>query len=334
MVDYYDIHGLVTLKSNVSLTVPDYFLTDAVDDPDIIVSQEPLDFDVPRSAKKQRADYAVWEQNGSLVIDYEVFDIKLSIGDLAQQVKIRFTENFADRRMKHVKTIARLAIQMKLIDAGYTFLHAGCVSFGDRAVLIPAMGSTGKTYTTLSLVDGDDRKMMSDDLAIIGRDGDIFAYPGNIGTGPYVLENEDVPEFDISPTLSAKLAKYPLISLIFGMFPGLYKSKSIEPPKSVIRDQATASNLFMITGGAENQAVEVSVEEAIRRSLIQHFDTHNIFANYGLNYYSYFFDYDLSERIGKMRTILRDGLSDIQAYELRSNELDTYPDLVRDTVSE
>jgi hypothetical protein len=86
---------------------------------------------------------------------------------------------------------------------------------------------------------------MADDLIIIGRDGSVFAYPGNIGTGPYVLENEDVPEFDIEPTISAELVKYPLISLIFGMFPGLYKSKSIKPPKSVIRHQATARSQGM-----------------------------------------------------------------------------------------
>jgi hypothetical protein len=334
MTDHYAIHDLVTLRSNVDLPVPDYFATDAVDDPNIIVSQEPLTgVDVPRNQKKQRADYAVWRHDGALVIDYEVFDIKLLIGNLDGTAEIRFTERFADRRMKHVKTLARLAVQLKLLEQGYTFVHAGCVAFDDRAVLVPAMGSTGKTYTTLSLVDGEQQLLMADDLAIVGEAGDVYAYPGAIGTGPYVLENEAVPEFSVRPTLSSRLAEIPLVSLIFGMYPRLYKSKSIEPPPAVIRDHAHASALFMITGGTADDAAPIPIDEAVRRSLLQHFDTHNLFANFGLNYYSYFFDYDLAARIGEMREVLTKGLSAADCYELRANDLDRYPELVRQTLA-
>ena len=96
------------------------------------------------------------------------------------------------------------------------------------------MGSTGKTFTTLSLVDGQERLFMSDDLSIIHTDGTVYSYPGKIGTGPYVLENVSVPELSVKPVFSSKLARIPLVSLIFGKFPWLYKSKNLEMPSHLI----------------------------------------------------------------------------------------------------
>lgn len=327
MVDSYSIHDLVTLRTNVDLPVPSYFET-SVSEPDIEILQADIDADVPRSQKKKRKDYAVWRTEAGLVIDYEVLDLKLIIENLNGKTRVLFTERYGDQSMNHVNTLAKILIQLKLLERDYTFVHAGCVTFGDQAVLIPALGSTGKTYTTLSLVDGKECLFMSDDLAIVGRDGDVYSYPGSVGTGPYILENENVPEFNVKPALSAKLANIPLISLIFGKFPWIYKSKDLTPPARIVADGAKIGGVFLITGGDEDTITPLSSNQAIRMSLVQHLDTHGLFENYALNYYSYVFDYDLSARIETMRDILMDAFDDVDCYEMRSNSLDVYPKLI------
>lgn len=327
MVDY-DIHGLVTVRSNVSLPIPDYFNKD-ITEPDIEFREEDLDLDVPRSEKKKRKDYSVWQDGDTFVVDYEILNLKVALDDLQGATVVRFTPRFGERSKNHINSLSKLLIQLKLVEQGYSFIHAGSFTVGDEAILIPAMGSTGKTYTSLSLVNGDDRLFMGDDLAIVGEDGSVFSYPGKIGTGPYVLQNDDVPELNFEPTLSARLAKIPLISVIFGQYPWLYKSKNTELPSRLIADEAEVGAVYLITGGTSDKAVPISSSEAVSRGLIQHFDTHGMFQNFILNYCAFFQDYDLTEVVERMREILESGLSDTPCYELRSNELNKYPELVR-----
>ena len=329
MTNYYSIHGLVSVQSDIDLSIPTQFSTDAVADPDITVTVEPLPVDVPRHAKKQRDGYAVWKHDDALVIDYEVLNLKLLVGGLDGSVRISCTEQFAKRRMNHVGVLVKLALQLKLIDQGYCFIHAGCIATEDSAIVIPALGSTGKTYTTLSLVDGNTRFYLSDDLALIGRDGSVYSYPTSANTGPYVLENEAVPEFESHARISDRLAEIPVVSLLYELFPWLYPSNRIEPPQRVIKDTASLGAVCLITNGTQNEAAPISSDEATRRTLIQHFDTHGLFQNFALNYYSYLFDYDLTARTTEMRSILSAAFTEAQCYELRSNDLHQYPELIK-----
>lgn len=332
MADCYSIHGLVSVRSELDFGIPEYFRTDQIDDPDITVTVESLSFDVPRHEKKQRDGYAVWKHEDALVIDYEVLNLKLLVGGLGDSIRIACTERFAERRMNHVGVLAKLALQLKLIEQDHCFVHAGCIAVDDSAVVIPALGSTGKTYTTLSLVDGIDRFLLSDDLAIIGKNGSVYSYPSSANTGPYVLENEDVPEFETNPRISSRLADVPVASLLYELFPWLYPSKRIDPPTEVIQDTATLGAVCLITHGTDDDAAPIPASEAISRTLVQHFDTHGLFQNFALNYYSYLFDYDLTARMEQMRSILSSAFSEADCYELRSNDLETYPELIKGSV--
>ena len=158
--------------------------------------------------------------------------------------------------------------------------------------------------------------------------------PGKIGTGPYVLKNDAVPELSVNPIFSSKLARIPLISLIFGKFPWLYKSKNLEMPPHLISRNSTCSYLFLIVGGSENKAVSIPNSRAISQAMNQHLDTHNLFGSFILNYYAYFFAYDLSQKIETMREILITGLSSTKCFEIRSNDLYSYPRIVLDTIND
>jgi len=331
---FYSIHDIIRIRTNVEIPVPDYFKVKDEYEPDIEIIQEDLNFDVPKKKKKKRKDYSVWKEDSALLIDYEtpVLSTKLMIEDLQTKPKIRFTRTYLKHFKKHVFTLINLILQLKLIQKGYTLVHSSCVSFEDYCALIPALGSTGKTFTVLSLLDGKKFKFMSDDLTILSREGEAFSYPGKIGTGPYVLKNESIPFLSVNPKISSKLAKFSIISIIFGKFPWLYKSKNLEMPKELITDKAKVKYLFLITSGEENKATKIDKEEAISKVLIEHIDTHNLFGNYALNYYSFLCNFDLCTQLEEMRNILRRGLKGVECYELRSNNLYKYPEMIKEVL--
>jgi dolichol-phosphate mannosyltransferase len=60
---------------------------------------------------------------------------------------------------------------------GYALVHAACFADGDRAYMLTARTDTGKTTTTLKLLDHYPYSFLSDDLTIVCPDGRVLAYP-------------------------------------------------------------------------------------------------------------------------------------------------------------
>jgi hypothetical protein len=60
---------------------------------------------------------------------------------------------------------------------GYALVHAACFADGDSAFMVTARTDTGKTTTTLKLLDHYPYSFLSDDLTIVCADGRVLAYP-------------------------------------------------------------------------------------------------------------------------------------------------------------
>jgi hypothetical protein len=60
---------------------------------------------------------------------------------------------------------------------GYALVHAACFADGDHAFMVTARTDTGKTTTTLKLLDHYPYSFLSDDLTIVCPDGRVLAYP-------------------------------------------------------------------------------------------------------------------------------------------------------------
>ncbi len=60
---------------------------------------------------------------------------------------------------------------------GYALVHAACFADGDSAFMVTARTDTGKTTTTLKLLDHFPYSFLSDDLTIVCPDGRVLAYP-------------------------------------------------------------------------------------------------------------------------------------------------------------
>jgi putative flippase GtrA len=60
---------------------------------------------------------------------------------------------------------------------GYALVHAACFADGDQGFMVTARTDTGKTTTTLKLLDHFPYSFLSDDLTIVTPEGRVLAYP-------------------------------------------------------------------------------------------------------------------------------------------------------------
>jgi len=328
----YSIHDILTVESDVSLHIPNYFLTDSVSDPDIRLRKQSFDVGREQLRKKKRKDYTVWVDDQSIVFSYEILDLRLRLSGFDEQTVIDVTPRLWSQSENDIHKLVQELLQLHLLDNGYSFLHAGAVTVDDKLVLLPAIGTTGKTYTSLSLIDGESRNILSDDRVIVSNDGTVYSYPNVVNTGPYILENEAIPELSVNPRISSYLADIPIFSILFGKFYWIYPSKSAEIPDRVLVDSGTPTHAFTFSAGDAETPKPISREEMVRRGMIQHYDTFNPFSNYLLNYSTFLLDYDLTNAISDAREIISSALEGVDCYDIENGDKSEYPKQILETV--
>jgi len=70
---------------------------------------------------------------------------------------------------------------------GYLFVHAGCVSWRHRAIVIPGRSHAGKTTLTRALVEAG-ATYYSDDYAVVAPDGSIWPFPRRLYVRPITAD--------------------------------------------------------------------------------------------------------------------------------------------------
>ena len=72
--------------------------------------------------------------------------------------------------------VLRSILVVSLLRNGLYMVHAAAVKIGDRGVLIPAFGNTGKT-TTAWMLASRGAEFLTDEFAILDSDGNCFGFP-------------------------------------------------------------------------------------------------------------------------------------------------------------
>lgn len=70
---------------------------------------------------------------------------------------------------------------------GFLFVHAGCVSWRNRGIVIPGRSYAGKTTLTRALVEAG-ATYYSDDYAVIDREGMIWPFPRRLHVRPITAD--------------------------------------------------------------------------------------------------------------------------------------------------
>jgi len=174
----YDIHGIVTVQSEVALPELQRFLsTETVEHPTISVQIRWL----PRRLKAQTASSSerrilYRESVGNLGFAAQIEDCG-TIEVLASPL-LRWSPHVLYTNL--VEPILRWTFVQK----GYALVHAACMAFGDKAYLVTARTDTGKTTTLLRMLRTLQRQwigigaaFLSDDLTLVSPDGRVLPYP-------------------------------------------------------------------------------------------------------------------------------------------------------------
>jgi glycosyltransferase involved in cell wall biosynthesis len=170
----YDIHGILSVKSEVWLPELERFLiSGSIDQPSINVH-------VHRSGFEQVQD----EGDGNRFVYNEGFG-PLGFGiniRMGQTIDIKATPLL--RHSPHVlyTNVVEPILRWTFTQKGYALVHGACIAFDDDAYLLTARTDTGKTTTILKILDrqrreSDTGSFLSDDLTLLSADGQVLTYP-------------------------------------------------------------------------------------------------------------------------------------------------------------
>ena len=164
----YDIHDIIRIQSTHWLPELDYFRVDVLNGPaDIVVSTtNASSTDAPASKRSVHYDDGLGRLG---------FDINLEYRDA-----IQVTVSHLIAISPHVlyTNVIEPLLRWTFVQKGYVLIHAACLSFNGKAVLVTAKTDTGKTSTIiLTAKHTSSCQFLSDDMTILARDGTVMSYP-------------------------------------------------------------------------------------------------------------------------------------------------------------
>jgi hypothetical protein len=305
----YNIHDILKISSDSADYFPDYFLTtEKFNEPDIILrSIEPVKTLFPESKPTQIA-HGLYLLEDSDFVNSTFSIFRATVNWNLKRLSGKPTEISFDRSYRLFSKILKFPISsvftteayikfilhLKLILKNHTFLIGGCFKpdKSNGAIILSAMGTMGKTRTTLDMFKKIGGKYLSDDTVIVNRKGQVLSYPSPI-----------------------RLRKF--------NFAMLYTEAYVSPQQmfdstSIEKEPSDVEAIYLLERGDKDEIISIEPEEAlikllaISRKLLPYYMERTILA------YSYMNpSFDLYEIMHKEEKILADFLKQKECYTLR-----------------
>lgn len=334
MTNAYSLHGLVNVSIDIDHGfIPDYFRVSESEiegRPDLRLRQGSID--TSGVEWKRCGTFFFAKRGDALLIDYPnlIFNTTLEIRNLTGNTELIVTDSFD--RFGDIDILFNSVLFLKLVQQGHTFVHSGAVNRGGDVTLISGMRDTGKTSTTLSQFDGEEMMFMSDDLTILSQEGKACSYPRPIGISPYTLTG-DLLSYP-GGQLKEWIAKRQTFVLLQD-FTSFELTERVDVQDEWVRDQGSLKNVFVLNpiqeGTPEIEAI--SAEQAANKLFETTVEMFDPFRVYSLNFYSYVTDFDKLDVTTAAREIMTDALADANCYQLNTNEVTRYAELVEENIS-
>jgi dolichol-phosphate mannosyltransferase len=175
-VHNYDIHGLVTVASQVALPELESFkIAEQLVDPTVRVRIGPV--------ASSQTSYV--EGRGGFG-----FGASIQVGERTEVVASQLVG-----RSPHVlyTNVVEPILRWAFAERGYALVHAACIANGDAAYLITAKTDTGKTTTCLKTLEAARYRFVSDDLTLLSPDGRVLTYPKPLTISRHTLKAVNRP---------------------------------------------------------------------------------------------------------------------------------------------
>jgi hypothetical protein len=179
----YDIHGIVGVMSDVRLPELERFRAGGLaGHPDIRVRLGRISSNGDRPAAP-----AIRYREGPGGLG---FGVLIDLGG-----PIEATASPLVGRSPHVlyTNVVEPILRWTFVDRGYALVHAACLAEGERAFFVTARTDTGKTTTSLRLLDSEPYSFLSDDLTLVAPDGRVLAYPKPLTISRHTLRAVKTP---------------------------------------------------------------------------------------------------------------------------------------------
>lgn len=165
-----------------------------------------------------------------------------------------------------------LFLNLHLWRRGYALFHASAVARGDEAFVFSGYIGSGKTSTSLALMEGVCDRYLADDATLVDGEGSAYCWP------EAYKPHAEHPRFPLFRFLRRDPHRTGL-------------------PDYPIQRKARARALFFVEAGSD-EAIEIDKDEALRRALLVNADEISRFWNSPaaqiVNQYAYFYpEFDL-----------------------------------------
>lgn len=181
----YDIHGILTLGSTVRLKELDYFQTAGLEGPMDIEIRPGA---VGSGAIRRRARVTQYVYPAAVMYEEHLgrhgADFRV---DMGEQIQVIVGPMLV--RSPHVlyTNVIEALLRFVLVSRGYMLLHSACLELNGRGVMLSARTDTGKTGTILRLLRENDAKFLSDDMTVLGPDGQAQCFPKPLTISQHTL---------------------------------------------------------------------------------------------------------------------------------------------------
>ncbi len=179
----YDIHGIISIRSDAGLPELEYFRVGEIDGPPTIrvhLGAVPAKPHVLSSNDAKQRYFHFREVAGSVGFAAEISMIN---------ERVIVNASSALRFSPHVlyTNLVEPLLRWTFVERGYALVHAAVVVTDGHAFLITAQTDTGKTTTMLKLLDGSAYEFMADDFCILTADGIVRSYPKPLTISQHTL---------------------------------------------------------------------------------------------------------------------------------------------------
>lgn len=178
----YDIDGIAKIASSVRLPELEFFRSQSVTAPDIVIRTRPVGSIAPRRqvsvrGSSERIEYH--EHLGALFANFSV--------DMGRPIVVTAGPLLAVSPHVLYTNVVEPLLRFVLVTKDRMLLHAACVSVGGQPVMLSAKTDTGKTSTILTMLRNDGGVFYSDDMVIIDDSGVASRYPKPLTISAHTL---------------------------------------------------------------------------------------------------------------------------------------------------
>lgn len=313
----YNIHNILNISCNIRCLIPEFFyIENEFDYPDLHIK---VIYDkINPNNELFRVSNKLYIKNlvSKTVVYYYVNNYVNRINNYLHDYPSPFLQYF----------ITNTLIPSKLLQKGYSFVHAACLEYLNKGFLIVAPPNTGKTYTSISLTKKG-FNYLSDDMTI--TDGKkAYSYPSNL-----TLTEKHINDFNIDVLFKNRIQLK--IRNMVNKIPYAYATEGLRiNPKQIISNtikKASLKYLFFLNKGKE-KINELSKEEAYKKVISASHEIqtlHPLLQSY--LYYNHDEEINLLELENVKGLIYEELIHNTEVYNLYSNKYN-YPEMINSII--